>query len=241
MKKLKLTCEDIVTYVHICIWTFLFAVVIVLYGVFTTYSSTGDPLAPAKDRNANYTGDNYPMWQDVHVMIYLGFGFLYTFLKAHSWASVTLNWICAAWTMLTAMLWIGLWERVWFAHFTDKIGLSIRGMIDGDFCAGAALIAFGVVLGKVNTFQSLFIGTIIGCFYSLNYTLLAFVYGVSDLGGSMYIHTFGAIFGVMCSWAYMNPKEKDQKHCGSSYHSNLFGIIGSLFLWMYWPSFNGAL
>lgn len=57
----------------------------------------------------------------------------------------------------------------------------------------------------------------------------------------MYIHTFGAIFGVMCSWAYANPKEKQQKFNGSSYHSNLFGLIGTIFLWMYWPSFNGAL
>lgn len=57
----------------------------------------------------------------------------------------------------------------------------------------------------------------------------------------MFIHTFGAIFGVMCSWAYMNPKEKQQKHLGSSYHSNLFAFIGTIFLWMYWPSFNGAL
>lgn len=57
----------------------------------------------------------------------------------------------------------------------------------------------------------------------------------------MFIHTFGAIFGVMCSWAYMNPKDKQQKHLGSSYHSNLFAFIGTIFLWMFWPSFNGAL
>jgi len=42
-------------------------------------------------------------------------------------------------------------------------------------------------------------------------------------------------------WAYKNPKEADQKYCGSSYLTNLTGLIGTIFLWMYWPSFNGAL
>jgi ammonium transporter Rh len=45
----------------------------------------------------------------------------------------------------------------------------------------------------------------------------------------------------MCSWAYKNPKESEQKFAQSSYHSNVFGFIGTMFLWLYWPSFNGAL
>lgn len=93
------------------------------------------------------------MWQDVHVMIYVGFGFLYTFLRAHSWSSMVFNWFAAAWAFLCAMLWIGFWERVLHSTFPhNKIQLGIREMIDGDFCAGSVLIAFGVVLGKVNAF-----------------------------------------------------------------------------------------
>ena len=142
-------------------------------------------------------------------MVFVGFGFLYTFLKAHSWTSVAFNWIAAAWGLLTAVLWIGFWERVWHSKFEhNKIKLSIRSLIDADFAAASALIAFGVVLGKVNCFQTLFIATVLVCFYSLNYTLCASVYGAADIGGSMYIHAFGAIFGVMCSWAYANPKEE---------------------------------
>jgi len=38
------------------------------------------------------------MMQDIHVMIYVGFGFLMTFLKKHSWSAVGFNYFVAAFT-----------------------------------------------------------------------------------------------------------------------------------------------
>ncbi len=175
-------------------------------------------------------------------MVYIGFGFLMTFLRAHSWTSIAFNWITAAWAWLVAGLWIGLWERVWHNHFEHHpIELTIRWMIDADFGAATVLITMGALLGKVNAYQLLFVATVETCFAALNYTLTYTVYGASDIGGSMWIHCFGGLFGLMCSWAYKNPKESEQKLAMSSYHSNVFGFIGTLFLWLYWPSFNGAL
>jgi len=52
---------------------------------------------------------------------------------------------------------------------------------------------------------------------------------------------FGGLFGLMVSWTYKNPKKEEQKFAASSYHSNLFAFIGTMFLWLYWPSFNAAL
>ncbi len=39
----------------------------------------------------------------------------------------------------------------------------------------------------------------------------------------------------------MNPNHEKLKYCGSSFRTNIFAAIGTIFLWMYWPSFNGAL
>lgn len=41
----------------------------------------------------------YPFFQDVHVMIFIGFGFLMVFLKTHSWTSVGFNFLIACWAL----------------------------------------------------------------------------------------------------------------------------------------------
>lgn len=60
----------------------------------------------------------------------------------------------------------------------------------------------------------------------------------------MYIHTFGGIFGIACSMVYVGNgrvKADQEANLRPGYKGNLFAFIGCLFLWMYWPSFNGAL
>jgi ammonium transporter Rh len=80
-------------------------------------------------------------------------------------------------------------------------------------------------------------------FYALNEEIGVYFYQAVDMGGSMYVHTFGAVFGLAVAMVY---KEKSvikagNKLCSNNYYSNLFAMIGTLFLWMFWPSFNGAL
>merc|ERR1719335_1921615 len=59
----------------------------------------------------------------------------------------------------------------------------------------------------------------------------------------MFVHTFGAYFGLAFSYMLGPPtKEEEEKDDESSiYHSDMFAMIGTIFLWMFWPSFNGAL
>jgi ammonium transporter Rh len=89
----------------------------------------------------------YTFYQDVHVMIYVGFGFLMVFIRTGSWQAVCLNFLCAAWVSLVVMLALPFWHMV-FTNDFKLIELDFETLINGDFGAGSILISFGVILGK---------------------------------------------------------------------------------------------
>ena len=80
-------------------------------------------------------------------------------------------------------------------------------------------------------------------FYGLNESICAGKMGAVDMGGSMYVHTFGAYFGCAASYFFNNRKALDdvKERCGGGYNSQLIAMVGTIFLFMFWPSFNGAL
>ena len=58
-----------------------------------------------------------------------------------------------------------------------------------------------------------------------------------DVGGSMTIHAFGAFGGLIIS-KFLTRISKPEKDPVTSYNSVVFAFLGTLFLYMYWPSFN---
>lgn len=100
-------------------------------------------------------------------------------------------------------------------------------MITSDFAAGAVLITFGAVLGKVSRLQLLVIGIFEIIFYALNENLLVKYVQITDAGGSMVIHMFGAYFGLaVAKMLYGEHLTKENDKEGSVYHSDVFAMIG---------------
>jgi ammonium transporter Rh len=87
------------------------------------------------------------------------------------------------------------------------------------------------------------LGTLEIIFYGLNEAICAGLIEAVDMGGSMYVHTFGAYFGLAASYFFRNRSaiEDAKKMNDQSYNSDLIAFLGTIFLFMYWPSFNGAL
>lgn len=78
-------------------------------------------------------------------------------------------------------------------------------------------------------------------FYSLNQAIAVHSIKIVDIGGSMTIHQFGGFFGIMCSLALSNKECFSSPNLKDGTINNLIAMIGTVFLFMYWPSFNGLL
>lgn len=211
---------------------------IILYSQCTEYHV--DSKATGGDDKNGGMEFYYPVYQDVHVMILVGFGFLMTFLSKYGFSAVGFNFMITAFVIQWSILTNGFWHCIHLGEF-HAISLDIKSLITGDFAAGAVLITFGGCLGKVSPLQLLTIATIECIVYGANEVIGAAKWGAVDMGGSIFVHTFGAYFGLGCAWALGGAKAKDHKDNGSTKTSDMFAMIGTLFLWMFWPSFNGAL
>ena len=95
-----------------------------------------------------------------------------------------------------------------------------------DFAAAVVLITFGAVLGRASIQQLFLIAFFEVIFYSANDALNVYVFEAADVGGSMIIHTFGAYFGLACSFVLYRKKATDHSRNSSVYHSDIFAMIG---------------
>jgi len=163
----------------------------------------------------------YTMWQHVHVMVFVGFGFLMVFLKTHCWTSVGFNFLIAAYAMQITILITSFWHDALILGSFRYVPLDIPALVVGDFGAAAVLISFGALLGKCSILQLWILATIEVIFYGLNEAVGAGILGAVDVGGSMYIHTFGAYFGLAASF-FFKPKKAIsdvEKRCSGGYNS----------------------
>ena len=225
-------------------WTTLAiqAMLLVLYCCVGTYGTSVQPDGAAGDQ----TGlSKYPFLADVHMMVFVGFGFLMMFLKRYSNSSLGLNFyvsaVCVQWTILVNSFFHQLEASIADGAKWHKVRVDVPQLIEGDFGAAAVMITFGAVLGKTSPLQMLVLGMLEVFFYALNKMLIELVYSVVDIGGSMVIHAFGAYFGLAVALAIREPVHREHRLCGANRMSDLFAMIGTIFLWMLWPSFNSVL
>lgn len=58
--------------------------------------------------NTNY----YPMYQDVNVMMLIGFGFLMAFIKGYTWSALSYTFLLNAVVVQIYILWSKMWYNV---------------------------------------------------------------------------------------------------------------------------------
>lgn len=120
--------------------------------------------------------------------------------KQFSYSAVGSSLLVGAMAFQWGVLWHG-----WFAWETSgnpdgKIQLDTASLIHGLYCATTVLVAYGAVLGRTNTLQTLVFTFLGGFFYCLNYYITVGEIHGTDLGGALTIHLFGAFFGIGVSF-----------------------------------------
>jgi len=121
--------------------------------------------------------------------------------------------------------------------------IDATNLIHALFASGAVVVSFGAVLGRTSPSQLLVMTFFAVTCFHFNEWLGAGELKAIDMGGSMFVHTFGAYFGLACSLMLhrgADPDQTKQDHT-SRYDSNVTAMLGTVVLWVLWPSFNGAL
>ncbi|XP_057600186.1 RH-like protein [Hippopotamus amphibius kiboko] len=213
------------------LWALILEVtLIVVFFFFTSYETS---VSDQKKLRRTYQD-----FQHVVIMAVFGLGFLNTSLRRHCWSSVAFN---------LFMLALGVQLTVLVDGFLNQ--LSLRKMVinlssiqTATMSATSVLIAMGVVLGKVNLLQLVLMTLIEVTAFSAMRSVGREILNMENHISMMYIHIFAACFGLTGACCLQEPlsnaaQDKDQTATSPS----LFAMLGTLFLWMFWPSFNSAL
>ena len=187
----------------------------------------------------------YRVFQDINIMIFLGFGFLRAFLKHHTWSSIALTFIGGVLSfefgLFALICWSSIVRKDWYQGI-----FNFQHLLDANFCAAATVISMGALFGKLSIAQYFVMIISETVFSTLNYVLLRQQLEIIDIGGALTVHLFGAIFGSIFTLVSFVPSQERERirispHLGMNYNSNIFGLFGTLIICCYWPSFNTAL
>ncbi len=178
----------------------------------------------------------------IHIMamLLIGFGFLMVFVRGYGLSALTATYLLVAVAIPGYFL---LKTSGWFGHPAT----GVEGLVLTEFAAASLLICAGAVLGRLKMWQYMLMALLFLPAYTLNEWILldggwglvthgAFV----DTGGSIVIHAFGALFGLGVAISMTTRRERDVP-VASDATSDRFSLLGSMVLWVFWPSFCAAL
>jgi ammonium transporter Rh len=220
---------------NVCIKSILMLtmLMLVLCGSASAAENMGTTLAALSDVQ------KYERAIHIMAMLLVGFGFLMVFVKKYGRSALTA-------TYLLVSVSIPLYFLKESFHGVGSSEGIIDKLILAEFAAASLLICAGAVLGRMKMSQYMILGILFVPFYALNEWIvlnggLGLISGkVVDTGGSIVIHAFGAIFGLGVAASMTTQKEYDTPiECDDT--SDRYSLLGSMVLWVFWPSFCAAL
>ncbi|KAM6174102.1 RH-like protein IC [Erethizon dorsatum] len=181
--------------------------------------------------------------QDFTIIAALGLGFLTSFLRRHGWSSVAFNLFMLALGVQWAVLLDGFLSQ----PFQGKVTINLFSIRLATMSAMSVLISAGSILGRANLVQlSVMVLVEVTAFGATRLTYKQ-LFNMDDHRSMMHVHVFAAYFGLAVAWCLSRPlpkqveKEAQAEKIQMATSPSLFAMLGTLFLWIFWPSFNSAL
>ncbi len=176
---------------------------------------------------------------------FIGFGYLMTFMKNYGLGAVCFTMLITALGIQWYVFCESFFHQIFHGQSDSSwhhVDFTIYSLLNALFGISAVLISFGAVIGKVRPFQLMIMAFIELIFHALNYEwILIGGLKTADVGGTFADHMFGAYFGLAVSMVLnRNTNAKDRAEPAMGYNADIFSLIGTLFLWIYWPSFVGG-
>ena len=179
--------------------------------------------------------------RSIHIMamLLLGFGFLMVFLKRYGRSALTATFLLVS---VAIPLYMAFDSGAIFGAVTTE---EIDRFILGEFAAASLLICAGACLGRLKMWQYIILAVLFIPVYMFNEWIViengfGWLGSFVDTGGSIVIHAFGALFGMGVVIAITHRQEQNVP-IESDYTSDKFSMLGSMVLWVFWPSFCAAL
>ncbi|XP_076830726.1 rh blood group, D antigen isoform X2 [Brachyhypopomus gauderio] len=221
------------------LWSRLPPVALLLEVIFIVLFAFFVEIEELKDKKNQEFLYFYAIFQDVHVMVFLGFGFVSAFLVRYGFSGVGFGLLVAAMVVQWATFINAFLPSFYFSHFNWPVHINLNSLAEAELCAASALVAMGAVHGKTNPTQLLLFGLLEVTGFVVTQKLMDTLFKSGRIYATMQMYVFGALFGVMTSWV-LYRSDAEPRHEKEKFDSKtgLFAMLGLLFLWMFWPSMN---
>eukprot|EP01097_Dermamoeba_algensis_P006724 TRINITY_DN4194_c0_g1_i1.p1 TRINITY_DN4194_c0_g1~~TRINITY_DN4194_c0_g1_i1.p1 ORF type:complete len:470 (-),score=53.86 TRINITY_DN4194_c0_g1_i1:128-1537(-) len=218
----------------------LLYIVITDYNLYDVTANNGGPLR---------ADDYFSYFIHIGLMVAFGFGYLLVWIKTYGFSAGVLNVVIVAFAAELSII-----VEALFFNFQinpnsswEKMNITITTLIEALYAAATVSISFGLVAGKAGPGELLGLTLMEVFFYHVNRWVTRYRLYLVDPGGAMTIHIFGAFFGLGVTYWLSKPFDPYQlqvrrlQETMSTYNSQFISLVGSVFVFCLFPSFNAAL
>ena len=98
-------------------------------------------------------------------------------------------------------------------------------LIGADFACACVLISFGVIIGTASPLMLIVMTMIEVVLFNVNEVIGRQYFGTRDAGDTIFVHMFGAYFGLAVARVIWDQKIEDSQNKGEDKYSNLFSMV----------------